>query len=131
MRHEQDFYEELNAVPALPDTLYPAVAGKIRLQEIVRRSLWLLAACIVLAVSGFNYHQFSVSRTDQAYLEASEQLQSIGEYFTLQDIKESYPAASYETEETTDNLSEITGYFDEAAITEDIDRYSIIGMDIL
>jgi hypothetical protein len=131
MHHEQDFYKELNAFPAMPDTLYPKVTGKIRRQEIMRRSLWLVAACVVLVVSGFNYHQFSVNRTNQTYMEASEQLQNIGDYFTAQDIKEGYTIISDEAEDTTDNISDITDYFNDPLITEDIEMYAIVSADFL
>jgi len=131
MHHEQDFYTELSAVPAMPDSLYQKFAGKIRRREIVRRSLWLLAACIVVAAGVFNYHQFTVSRANEAQAEASEHLQNIGDYFTALDVREPYTMTSDETEDTTDNLIDITDYFNESLITQDMEMYAIVSADFL
>ncbi len=127
MRTEQDFYKALNAVPPVPGSLYPKVAGKIRRREIAGRSLWLLAACIVVAAGVFNYRQFTVSRANEAHAEASAHLQNIGDYFTAQDII----MTPDETEDTTDNLIDITDYFNGSLITQDMEMYAIVSADFL
>ena len=131
MENEENFYKELGAIPELPDTAYPKIARKIRNRELMIRSVWLIAACIVLVIGGFEYIQYENQKNEELIMEVAEELQSIDDYFNMRDMEQSINIYTFEEIEPEDEISEIMDYFSGSTIEQDAEMYTIINNGLL
>ncbi len=131
MKNEERFYEELGNIPELPDTAYPKIAKKIRTHELIIRSIWLIAACIVLVVGGFEYIQYENHKNEELIMEVAEELQTIDDYFNMRDMEQSITMYTFEEAESEDDISEIMDYFSGNNIEQDVEMYTIINNGLL
>ena len=131
MEKEKHFYKELGAVPELPDTAYPKIERKIRNRELMIRSVWLIAACIVLVIGGFEYIHYENQKNEELIMEVAEELQSIDDYFNMRDIEESISIYTFEEAESEDDISDIIDYFSGSTIEQDVEMYTIINNGLL
>lgn len=131
MKNEERFYKELGNIPELPDTAYPKIAKKIRNHELIIRSIWLIAACIVLVVGGFEYIQYENHKNEELIMEVAEELQTIDDYFNMRDMEQSITMYTFEEAESEDDISEIMDYFSGNNIEQDVEMYTIINNGLL
>lgn len=131
MKNEERFYKELGNIPELPDTAYTKIAKKIRNHELIIRSIWLIAACIVLFVGGFEYIQYENHKNEELIMEVAEELQTIDDYFNMRDMEQSITMYTFEETESEDDISEIMDYFSGNNIEQDVEMYTIINNGLL
>ena len=131
MENEEHFYNELGNIPELPDTAYPKIAKKIRNHELIIRSLWLLAACLVLVIGGFEYIQYENQKNEELIMEVAEELQTIDDYFSMRDMEQSITLYTFEEVEPEDNIAEILDYFSGSTIEQDVEMYTIVNNGLL
>lgn len=131
MENDERFYKELSNIPEVPDTAYPKITKKIRNHELIIRSLWLLAACVVLVVGGFRYLQYENYKNEELIIEVAEELQAIDDYFNMRDIELSFTMYTLEDAESEDDISDIIDYFSGNNIEQDVEMYAIINNGLL
>ena len=131
MKNEEHFYNELSNIPEVPGTAYPKIAKKIRNHELIIRSLWLMAACVVLVIGGFGYLQYENHKNEELIIEVAEELQTIDDYFNMRDIELSFTMYTVEDAESEDDISEIIDYFSGNNIEQDVEMYTIINNGLL
>ena len=131
MEKEEHFYKELGAIPELPDTAYPKIERKIRNRELMIRSVWLIAACIVLVIGGFEYIHYENQKHEELIMEVAEELQSIDDYFSMRDMEQSITPYTYEEIKPEDNIMEIMDYFSGNTIEQDAEMYAIVNNGLL
>ena len=116
MENEEHFYKELGTIPELPNTAYPKIARKIRNRELMMRSVWLIAACIVLVIGGFEYIQYENQKNEELIMEVAEELQSIDDYFNMRDMEQIINIYTFDEIEPEDEISEIMDYLAEITL---------------
>ena len=131
MENEEHFYKELGNIPELPDTAYPKIAKKIRNHELIIRSLWLMAACIVLVIGGFEYIQYQNYKNEEMMLEVEGELQFIEGYFNMEDIEVSFTMYTLDNSKPENELSTIMEYFSGNNIQQDVEMYTIVNNGLL
>ena len=82
---QEEFYSRLSEVPPVPDSIYPAVEKKIRQQWAVRKTVWALAACLILAIGIIGYTSFQnreqpVASSQELSEEIIDELQTLNEF---------------------------------------------------
>ncbi len=82
---EEKFYQELSEVPPVPDSIYSAVAKDIRRRKSIRKTVWALAACLILAIGISSYYSFqnneqSVASSQELSEEIIDELQTLNEF---------------------------------------------------
>jgi hypothetical protein len=92
--NEQRFYAELSATPPMPDC-YTGVSRHIRQKKTVMRTLWAVAATLVLSV-GLLPHHSATTPASQPAMVAAEVTEEINHVQTLfADDYSSTETASY------------------------------------
>jgi hypothetical protein len=131
MENKQNFYSELERVPEVPDDIYPALLKKIQRRKVTVRSLWLLAACVVLVIAGLQYVQFEKRKSTILMEEVVQELQEIEDYFSCADIEQDSTLYSSNGLEAEDELPDIIDYFTGENVQQDVEMYAIIDNDFL
>jgi len=96
--NEWEFYKELGRVPGPPPYLYDSIRKKIQHRALVSRSLYALAATLLLTLGTTGY---IVHRNSEASLapEVAEEVQILNEYASGSDLnQESLANALYNGE---------------------------------
>ena len=85
--NEWEFYNELGRVPGPPPYLYHRIQKKIQRRVIVSRSLYALAAALLLTLGTTGY---MVHRSSEASLapEVAEEVQLLNEYASGSDLSQ-------------------------------------------
>ena len=131
MKNEEHFYNELSNIPDVPDSAYPNIAKKIRNHELIIRSLWLMAACVVLVIGGFEYIQHENYKNDVLIMEVAEELETIDDYFNMRDLTQSITMYTSEENESEDDISDIMDYFSGNSIEQDVEMYTLVNNGLL
>ena len=131
MGNEEQFYKEMGTIPEPPDTTYPKIERKIRNRELMIRSVWLIAACIVLVIGGFEYIQYENQKNEELIMEVAEELQSIDDYFNMRDMEQIINIYTFEEIEPEDEISEIMDYFSGSTVEQDAEMYTIVNNGLL
>lgn len=104
MKREK-FYSRLPEVPPVPDSIYPAVEKEIRRHRTILKTVWALAACLILAIGITGYYSFQ--------------------------NKEQPVASSQELpEEIIDELQILNDFVNGNSLDEDMAMYAVVDMDI-
>lgn len=102
---QEEFYSRLSEVPPVPDSIYPAVAKEIGRKKSIQKTVWALAACLILAIGITSYTSFQ--------------------------NKEQPVASSQELpEEIIDELQILNDFVNGNSLDEEIAMYAVVDMDI-
>ena len=82
---QEEFYNKLSEVPPVPDSIYPAVAKEIRRNKSIQKTVWALAACLVLTIGITSYYSFQnkeqpVVSSQDLTAEIIDELQVLNEF---------------------------------------------------
>jgi hypothetical protein len=86
--NEKEFYEELGRIAGPPPYLYGKIHGRIRRRSAIIRSVFALAATLVLVVGGSGVLYLHHERMQTIAPEVSEEMQSIHGYLAGEDIEQ-------------------------------------------
>ena len=87
MNNENDFYRELAGTPELPADIFPEIERKVRRRSAFRRSLYVLAASIPLAIAALTLSLHHSSRYNNVQPEVASELQIIHDYLNGSDLE--------------------------------------------
>ncbi len=102
---QEKFYSTLPEVPPVPDSIYPAVEKEVRRHRAIQKTVWALAACLILAIGITGYYPFQ--------------------------NKEQPIASSQELpEEIIDDLQILNDFVNGNSLDEEIAMYAVVDMNI-
>jgi hypothetical protein len=87
MANEQDFYRELADVPELPPDLFDDIRHRINRRALIKRSLFALAASLVLVIGSLQVVTMQPSRGTIVQPEVASELQTIHDYLNGSDLE--------------------------------------------
>ncbi|MBN1756977.1 MAG: hypothetical protein JW863_01585 [Chitinispirillaceae bacterium] len=86
MNYENNFYRELAGTPELPADIFPAIERTIRKRSAFRRSLYVIAASIPIAIAAVTLSINQPSRYNNVQPEVASELQIIHDYLNSSDL---------------------------------------------
>jgi hypothetical protein len=101
MTNEKEFFKELGSVPNLPPDIYGVIHGRIRRGKIVERTIFALAATLVIAIgtTAFFLSEKAAGNTVAVATEVAGELQSVNDYLNGNDLDEELQAYTVEYQE--------------------------------
>ena len=86
MNNENEFYRELAGTPELPADIFPAIERTIRKRSAFRRTLYVIAASIPIAIAAVTLSINQSSRYNNVQPEVASELQIIHDYLNSSDL---------------------------------------------
>jgi hypothetical protein len=90
------FVDEFTAIPSVPEVLFSGIRHRIDRKKALLRTVWAVAATLVVTVTAFQANRLTHPRTQTASVaEAEEELSNVNSYINSDVYKENDASYAY------------------------------------